>query len=149
MNYKIINLLLCFSFLSSCNYFQEKKAKDDAEKREIARREQNAIAKQKAIEEQEAKRLDMKNDIAKYVYIKDSYLFNNTDYTIDEVIISYFYSGRKFVDTGDGGLIDKYVQETGEEKHTYIAAHSKILVLRNGNVNKGIISIKCKALELN
>ena len=137
MKSKIIYLLLCFFLLYSCDYFQEKKRKEEAAQRESVRKEQEAIVKQKAIEEQEAKKQDMKNNIAKYVYIKDNQLFNDTDYTIDEVTFEYFINGEKF---GDGSW--KTVRKN------YIAAHTKMqLSYAEAHTGK-ITSIKSQALEI-
>ena len=93
-----------------------------------------AIARQKAIEEQEAKRQDMKNNIAKYVYFKNGRLINDTDYTIDEITYEY------------------YAHSVGKktEKKTYIPAHSEIscynFILDH---SPKILSIKIQALGIN
>jgi len=147
MKTKIIYLLLCSSMLLSCDYYKEKKAREEAIKIEETRKEQEAIAKQKAIEEQEKKMQDIKNDIAKYVHIQKKenvigwkyVLFNDTDYTIDEV--------------------EYEIDETVRKKEFYVKAQSSVTLLsvelfgsRNSNANVKsckIISVKCKVLGIN
>ena len=149
MKTKLIFLLLSFSLFFSCDYLEERKAKEEAIKMEERRKEQEAIAKQKAIEEQEAKRQDMKNNIAKYVYISrlslSSSIVNDTDYTIDEVAYEY---GEMITDD-NGYLIrdgsNNYKVKTIQKKVYYIPAHSE----KNVPKISIITSIKCKALEIN
>ena len=155
MRKKVIYLLLCASMLFSCDYYKEKKAKEEAIKMEEARKEQDVIARQKDIEEQEAKKQDMKNNIAKYVYIDSSdsynrYIVNDTDYTIDEVIYEYSEvvldsNGYWMTDGYNSDGTQKFKRKITQEKVYYIPAHSK------KRVSKILIitSIKCKALGIN
>ena len=147
MKTKIILLSLCTSMLFSCDYYKEKKTKEEAIKREEVRKEREAIAKQKAIEEEEAKKQDMKNNIAKYVYIKKNGfkydLHNDTDYTIDEIVYEHYIDTRLLPNgkTEQHTIIERYIAA-----HTIktIGSYSSI----GGTTDVKIISIKCKALGL-
>ena len=149
MKTKVIYLLLCSSMLFSCDYYKEKKAKEEAIKIE----EQRAIAKQKAIEEQEAKKQEMKNNIAKYVYIKptlnsSSCIVNDTDYTINEVVCEVFRK-EKWTTNPNGSIhIDKNYNKYEQHKEYYIEAHSERNISWNDKTAK-IISIKSQALGIN
>jgi hypothetical protein len=127
---KIIYILLCLSLLVSCDYFERKKAKEEAIKREQVRSEQEIAAKR----EQEARKQNMKNNIAKYVYVKGERLYNDSDYTIDEVVYKYStYAYTKVIDT-----------------LYYIKAHSSEQKFSYGRgKDYEIISVKCRVLGLN
>ena len=129
---KIILPLLCFSVLFSCNYYEAHK-----------RKEQEAIQRQKVIEAKEAKMQDMKNNIAKYVYLKEelylTYIFNDTDYTIDKVIIEYIEKG------GYNAFTNMHMPDVKKNlEYSYIAAHTKV----QAKTDCKIISIKSQALGI-
>ena len=150
---KIIYLLLCVSVLFSCDY-NEKKTKENeiillkkaieeqsAKLDEIIKQkeieEQKSSAKQKEIEMQEQKKQDIKNNIAKYVFIGNGILINNTDYTIDEIV--YEYNFDSLYENGKW----KPISKTGSIY--YLPAHSSISIASDAK----IISIKCQPLEIN
>ncbi|NDW09428.1 hypothetical protein [Dysgonomonas sp. 520] len=121
----------------------KRQTKEDIERA----KEHEAIAKKRAIEEQELKIQNIKNNIAKYVYIKKgSYLgtdtlFNDTDYTIDEVSYKYFYETKTgYINENTYGSIGV----TKETKEHYFQAHSKVSVPQGSK----IISIKSQVLGI-
>ena len=99
----------------------------------ILKRQTEEDRKRTAIEKQEEKKQDMKNNIAKYVYIKGNLLQNDSDYTIDEVEFTY---KKPYT----------YSSDRVQEKIFYIKAHSTVNV---ECCDSKIISVKCKALGLN
>ena len=142
MKIKILYLLLCSFVLFSCDYYKVKKENEEAIKRERS----EAIAKQKVIEEQESKKQNMKNNIAKYVYFKGTKIYNDTDYTIDKVVYEVFIK-EKWITNPDGSIsIDKHYNKYEQQEECYIEAHSE----RNiSSLNVKITSIKCQALGIN
>ena len=87
----------------------------------------------------------MKNNIAKYVYLKTEYsytpyIFNDTDYTIDKVVIEYIEKG------GYNSFTRENIPDVKKTlEFNYIAAHTKV---QTNKTDCKIVSIKSQALEI-
>jgi len=76
-------------------------------------------------------------------------LYNDTDYTIDEIFCEHFYTGEKF--DFKNGSRESVFNERRTITKRYMEAHSKIELIEVSKPAQrlSIVSIKCKALGIN
>jgi len=129
----------------------------------IYKRQRDEDIRKEKEEKEEAKKQDMKSNIAKYVYIENEYIgsesgvavgsekikiINNTDYTIDEVVYKFSVREGEFFDGFP--VLGETTEKIEQGKEYFIEAHSEKSFVVDSRQKYGykIISVKCQALGI-